>query len=211
MDRNPPAPLVELGQASKQFAVFLTHVALDRPKGFSVTEFRWAFAALPPPELEAAAQALYQALDAACDQREAFWDTRVKPFWAIWPKDKDSWTPQIAKSLALLVLAAGSKFPEALKALQDWLQESDDPHVVVRKLHTTNLCGSFPEDALRFLDHVVDRNRPWRPWQTSLRECLATIQRSDPRLANDLRFRTLWDYVPGEFSAQQGDEQHRQV
>ncbi|MFM7643067.1 MAG: SIR2 family protein [Cyanobium sp.] len=188
----------ELGPDRDRFAACLTQVALNQPKGFSVEEFRSAFAALPPSGLEAAAQELYQALEAAGDQREAFWDTRVKPFWEIWPKSQQSCTRQLAKFFALLVLATGSRFPEAVTLLQAWLQGSDDPHVVVQRLNESDRCSHFPEDALSFLHHVVDQSRPWRQWQTSLRECLVTIKGAAPPLANDPRFRKLWDYAPGE-------------
>jgi hypothetical protein len=188
----------ELGPDRKRFAAFLTDVALDQPEGYIMEEFRSAFATLPPQGLEAAAQTLRQTLEGAGDQREEFWENRFKPFWEIWPKSAKQITPQIAKSFALLVVAADCKFPDAVALLQSWLQGSDDPQVVVQKLNNTNLCSSFPKDALTFLHCAVDQSRPWRPWQPSLRQCLETIQRAEPRLADDHRFRELRDYGPVE-------------
>ena len=189
----------ELGSVRKQYSVLMTHVALDQPEGYSIEEFRLAFAEqLPLHGLEAAAQALYQALEGAGDQREEFWENRFKPFWEIWPKSADRFTPQISKSFALLVLATGSKFPEARKLLHSWHKDSDDPHVVVQKLNNSGLCSSFPDDALTFLFQVIDQKRPWRRWQISLRECLKDIAKAAPALENNPSFQELSDYAQRE-------------
>jgi hypothetical protein len=189
----------ELGSVRKQYSVLMTHVALDQPEGYSIEEFRLAFAEqLPLQGLEAAAQALYQALEGAGDQREEFWENRFKPFWEIWPKSADRFTPQISKSFALLVLATGSKFPEARKLLHSWHKDSDDPHVVVQKLNNSGLCSSFPDDALTFLFQVIDQERPWRRWQISLRECLKDIAKAAPELENNPSFQELSYYAQRE-------------
>ncbi|WIC27921.1 hypothetical protein QM048_06405, partial [Escherichia coli] len=58
-----------------------------------VEEFRTAISALPQEGLEVAAQALYQALEGAGDQREEYWKNRVQPFWQqVW-QSPATWPP----------------------------------------------------------------------------------------------------------------------
>ncbi len=59
----------DIGEHRQRFATFLTYAALNRIEGYTVEEFRFALGALPQEGLEACAQALYQALESAGDQR----------------------------------------------------------------------------------------------------------------------------------------------
>ncbi len=187
----------ELGQARDRFAAVLTRVALHQPEVYSVDEFCPAFAALPQRGLEAAAQALYEELDGAGDQREAFWDHRVKPVWEAWPKSANRVTPQISEYLALLVIASGAKFPDALHDLYACLGRLERPHIVVQRLRTSDLCNQFPKDALRLIALVVDQDRSWRGWQPSLRQCLEQIRGADPKLELHCQYKQLWRYSDG--------------
>jgi hypothetical protein len=187
-----------LGGGIQSFATFLTRIALDQPGRLGT--YRTAFEAMPITGLEIAAKTLVEDLKNA-ERKEEFWRTRIRPFWVLWwPKSANRVSPQISRLLAQLVLDTGDEFHDAVELLKDWLQKPkpDQPESLVRYLSKTDLCNRFPADGLTFLDQVVDQNRPWRQWQTSLRECLEFIAKAAPALVNDPRFRALREYAPVE-------------
>jgi len=182
----------DLGEHSQQFATFLTYAVLGPTEGYTTEEFRSAIGALPLEGLEESAQALFQALEGAADQREDYWNNRAQPFWQeIWPKSRDLATPRIAGSLTRLVIAARGEFPAALTAVQDWLQPIEHPDYVVHLLQESGLCSRFPADALRLLDAVI-ADQQWAPQE--LGQCLDSVEQVSPELAQDPRFQRLRDY-----------------
>ena len=183
-----------LGEHRQQFAAFLTYAALGPIEGYTANEFQSAIGALPQEGLEECARALYQALEGAADQREAYWKNRVQPFWHnIWPKFRDLATPQIAESLTRLVIAAGGEFPAALAAIRSWLQPIEHPDYAVDTLHKSGLCARFPSDALCLLDVVIADQLYWAPQE--LRQCLDEIVHAAPKLAQDSRYLRLQEYL----------------
>ena len=170
----------DLGEHRQQFATFLTYAALGPTEGYTVEEFRSAIGALPQEGLEESAQALSQALEGAADQREDFWKNRVQPFWQqIWPKSRELATPRIVESLMRLAIAARNEFPAAWDAVKDWVQPIQYPNSVVCLLAESGLCRQFPEQALQFLNALID-NQPWAP--ESLGQCLEEIKQAKPCL-----------------------------
>ncbi|MDK2776345.1 MAG: SIR2 family protein [Pseudomonadota bacterium] len=184
---------VDLDESRQQFATFLTYAALGPTEGYSVEEFRAAIGALPQEGLEESALALFQALEGAADQREDYWKNRAQLFWQqIWPKSRDLATRRIAESLARLVIAARGEFPDALAAVQDWLQPIEHPHYVVHRLHESSLCSRYPTDALSFLNAVVV-DQQWVPRE--LGQCLNQIVQAAPNLVQDARYLRLHEYA----------------
>lgn len=184
----------DLGKHRQQFATFLTYAALELIEGYTVEEFRTAIGVLPQEGLEESAQALFQALEGAADQREDYWKNRIQPFWQeIWPKSLDLATPRIAASLARVAIAAGDEFPVALAAVEDWLQpfEHLDLDYAVHLLHESGLCNRYPEDALSLLDAVIADQQWWPP---NLGQCLDQIVQAAPNLAQDARYLRLHEY-----------------
>lgn len=182
----------DLGEHRQQFAAFLTYAALGPTEGYTVDDFRSAIGALPQEGLEKSAQALFQALEGAADQREDYWKNRVQPFWQqVWPKARDLATPRIAESLTRLIIAARGEFPAALAAVQDWLKPIEHPHYVVYLLHESGLCTRFPVDALRLLDAVI-ADQQWSPHE--LGQCLDGIAQAAPQLAQDASYLRLQEY-----------------
>ena len=184
----------DLGEHQRQrFAALLTYAALGPTERYTVDEFRSAISALPLAGLEASAQVLSQALKGAADQREDYWRNRIQPFWQqVWPKFRDIATPRIAESLTQLAIAARGEFPAALAVVQGWLQPLEHPDSVVHLLHESSLCKRFPADALLLLNTVI-ASPPWPP--SELKRCLDDIVQTDPRLAQDLRYVRLSDYM----------------
>jgi hypothetical protein len=183
---------VALGEHARQFAAFLTYAALEPIDDYEAQDYRSAIGGLPQEGLQESAQALYQALEGAGDQREDYWRNRVLPFWQyVWPKSRDLATPSIAQSLARLSIAAGSEFPAALAAVQDWLRPIEYPYDVVHRLHESGLCSRFPIDALQLLSLVVE-DQSWAPRE--LRQCLDAVVQIAPELAQDTRYQKLSEY-----------------
>lgn len=182
----------ELGESRGQFATFLTYAALEQIAGYTVKELRTAMRALSQEGLEECARTLSQALEGSADQRGNYWENRVQPFLKnIWPKSRSLLTPQIAESFARLIIAAGSRFPDALTALKGWLQPIESPHYIVHLLDESELCKRFPERALNFLDTViVDPTWTLR----KLGKCLNDIKQTAPNLTQDVRYMRLRKY-----------------
>jgi len=184
---------VDLGEHSQQFAAYLTYAALGPTEGYAVEEFRTAFEALPNGGLEESAQSLYQALEGAADQREAYWRNRVQPFWQrIWPKSRDLATPGIATALAQLTIAARGEFPAALDAVRAWLRPIDHVDLVVQQLYESDVCEMFPSEALSLLGAVIG-DQPW--FLGKLGKCLDKIVQAAPQLAQDAKLQKLREYV----------------
>ena len=182
----------DLGEHRQQFAAFLTYVALGPTEGYTVEELRTALGALPQEGLEESAQALYQALEGAADQRESYWKNRVQPLWQhVWPKSRNLATQGISESLTRLCIATRSDFPAALAAVHDWLIPIEYPDYVVHLLHESGLCNRFPADALRLLDAVID-NQQWVGGE--LGQCLDRIVQATPELEPDAHFQRLREY-----------------
>ncbi|MBF0131905.1 MAG: SIR2 family protein [Magnetococcales bacterium] len=183
---------IDLVEHHQQFAAFLTYAALEPTEGYTEDEFRSAIGSLPQKGLEESAEALVQALAGAADQHEDYWRNRVLPFWQnVWPKSRDIATSRIAKSLIQLIIAARSKFPDALAAIEGWLQPIEDCHDVVCPLKESGLCIQFPADALRLLNVVIDEPR-WVPEE--LGQCLDEIVQTMPQSAQDPRYLQLREY-----------------
>lgn len=183
----------DLGEFRQQYAVVLTYAALACTDKDEATEFQSAFKALPEEGLQEVARTLSQALESAGAQREDYWANRIQPFWQdIWPKSLDLVSVGIAKSLALMSIAAGEKFPDAVDLIHDWLQPLEHPHHVVHRLQESDFCAKFPIPALRLL-YAVIRDPSWPP--PKLEKCLTDISKAMPDIQNDRRYQKLKEYA----------------
>lgn len=183
----------DLGEHRQQFATFLTYVALGPTDGYTSNEFGNAIGLLPQDGLDECAQALSQALMGAGEQREDYWEYRVRPFWQeIWPKSDDLVTQRTVESLARLAIAARGKFPPALTAVRDWLEPLDHPSYLVGLLNESGLCSKFPKDANLLLSKLIANPRWMLPEE--LGQCLDNISQADPKLLQDTDYKRLLEY-----------------
>lgn len=182
----------ELGDHAGQFAAFLTYATLDPAEGFSVQDFRTAFEKLPQEGLRESAQALYQALEGAGEQREDYWKNRIQPLWHnIWPKSRDLASNSIAESLSRMSITSRDEFPNVISAIVDWLRPIEHPDYIVHLLDESSLAERFPNDALLLLSALID-NQPSAP--SELGKCLQAIAKAAPDLEQDHRFQRLLEY-----------------
>jgi hypothetical protein len=183
-----------LGKHDVQYAALLTFAALDRGDTFSIVELSGATRALPANGLGHTAQTLVRALDGAGEQRADYWTNRILPYLqTIWPKSRDLNTPTISEALARLCIAAQDAFPVALHELKFWLQRLEQSDHAIHLLYGAKLCERFPDDALTFLDTVINNNTQWPP--RDLKNCLETIRQAQPSLENERRYQRLTDYL----------------
>jgi len=182
---------VELGEHSRQFARFLTYAALDPVDGYISQDFEEAIQSLPSDGLREVAQALWQALEGAGEQREEYWKNRIQPFWQrVWPKSLNLASKGVAEYLACLSISAGSEFPVALSLVMDWLQPVM-PYQIEHLLVASDMPRRFPKDTLCLLDAVIDNQSTIF---LKLDEILQLIAQIAPHLTQDARFQRLSDY-----------------
>lgn len=183
----------DLGEHGQQFAALLTYAALDTSEGYTVDDYRLALSKLPPNGLAASAQAFYQAVASAGEQRENYWRNRAQPFWQkIWPKSREKATPRIGEFLTLMAISARDEFPSALTTIKDWIKPIDHPYAIVQSLQNSELCAKFPDNALMLLDLVI-YDQKWG--SEGVDKCLNEILQTKPELAMDSRYLRLSEYV----------------
>lgn len=182
----------ELGEHGQQYSTFLTYVGLQPLDDYGLRDFQIAFQALPQEGLQEAARALFQALDGAGEQREVYWDSRIRPLWrGAWPQDERLVSSNISNSFALLAIAAGGRFPQALGEVHGWLRALSQVNQIVRKLLDSKTCSRFPADALSLLDTIIS-TQTWAPRE--LGTCLDQIVVADPTLASSRSYQRLAEY-----------------
>lgn len=183
----------DLGKYRGQYASLLTVAALDPRDTFTTTELQRATRTLPSDGLHEVAETLVHALEGAGEQHDEYWTNRIVPYLdSIWPRTSDT-SPDIARSLGHLCVAAQKFFSEALSKLRAWLQPLEYPGSLIHDLHGAALCEQFPQKSLDFLYLVINRQQPFPP--SDLRACLDQIQDADPTLKNDIKYRELSDYL----------------
>lgn len=180
----------ELGEHRHQYVSLLTFAALNDVEGYVTEDFRVAISHLPQDGLRVVARSMQQAMEGAGDQRSDFWKNRVAPFWlAVWPKNREFATPQIADALALMIIAAEKGFRDAFNAVSPWMQAIGHPDHVVERLWAAKLCTLHPLESLRLLRSILSDEAPWLP--TRLGDCLRAIGEARPDLVNDPAHRSL--------------------
>lgn len=183
----------ELGEHSRQFAVFLTYAALHQVEGYTLQDFRLAVDNLPNDGLQEIVKALLQALEGAGEQREDYWKNRIQPFLQrVWPKSHELGSNEISKSFVRLSIAASEEFPAALSLISNWLQPFEHPHHVLHSLHKSGLCSRFPSETLQLLDKIIN-DQPWV--SRDLRQCLEEISQALPKLERDHRYQKLIEHA----------------
>ncbi len=178
-----------LGEHGRPYAGLLTYIGLNNLEGYSTVELRTAVSSLPQDGLERVGEALWQGQESAAQQREVFWSNRVEPFWkSIWPKSREKRSGNISAAAARVALATGSKFPEALKTLEDWLVPVEFPSYIITLARNSGVCAAYPEQALRLLNAVIGDDARWAG---ELGACLEIIRNARPRLVRSVSFERL--------------------
>jgi hypothetical protein len=183
----------DLGDAyGRQFVAILTYAALDTVDGYIREDFKSVISALGEKGLAESARALVASLEGAADQREEYWENRIKPFLKLWPQSHDVVTTSIAQSFARLIIASGDKFSKALSAVKakGWLCELDYLYDLLPRLNESKLCKKFPEAALELLNDIIGEGSIQES-ADELQKGLDDIKEAKPELEYDSRFQNL--------------------
>jgi hypothetical protein len=180
----------DLGQQGRQYANFLTFIALEAPEPFLRRELALATSQLPPDGLARCASSLVQALDGAGEKRTEYWRNRIRPYLKdVWPKSAEAISRPIVNSFVRLCMKADDAFPDAVSDLRPWLSSVSQDRISLHGFAETHLARRFPEHALAFLDAVA---RPNSFLQVGdLATCLNDILEGRPDLESDPRFEHL--------------------
>jgi len=171
----------------RQYAQFLTYIALDTGDLFTDDDVATATRALPPHGLEQALFAVFNALKGAGEKRVEYWRHRVLHYISrIWPQSKDVVTDTISLRMGQIALAAGDAFPEALKSLRFWLKPSENVFTLIDNLHNEGFSSKYPSAALDFLNIITSDEVMWLP--SMFRDCLDAIVNADVTLKIDHRY-----------------------
>lgn len=178
---------LEIDNHDRQYADFLVYVSLEHNETITTQELSDATNALPDEGLEHSVYTLIRGLDGAKEQKNEYLTHRILPYiQKIWPKFCDRITPQISQGFRKLCVMSGEKFPEVFEELKPWLSSAQQPStLLLHKLSETDLCGTFPDKTLEFLDTVINDAIMSRE---NLNGCLDAIKSSDPTLSDDPRF-----------------------
>ena len=186
----------ELIEHPEQYAIFLTHMALDPMDGYKLDDFSQAMAHLPKEGLEECARTLLQAFDSIAEvQRKAYWEEHIVPFWQkVWPKKRELATPEISAMLFRMILIELEIFPDTFDLIKDWLQ----PHKCrsgLLELSRSGLCKQYPDLVLELLNLIIPEEiTGFYGLADYLRACLDEIRSTDANLVNDPRYRRLDEF-----------------
>ena len=165
----------ELGRYAANYVSGLTVIALDPPTGFDITEIRAAFQYLTSQHWSDVAHTLYNMTEGAGSQAGTYWLQKVKPFWNnYWPQDTRAKSDRTGVMLALLCIAAGDEFPNAVDTLMPWMDTIKDVHLVVHSLAKSELPSAHSSSTVNLL-HALLKNIDYAPYK--LKDLLEKIQR----------------------------------
>lgn len=182
-----------LGELKNQYISVLTYTSLDMAESFTDIELRESFNTLTNEELETVLQALTQALEAAGDQREAYWTNRITPFWnSLWPKSIERITPRISELLVQLILSAGDAFPAGYKLVSAWIRPVEFLHYLLHLFLNSSMCNKYPKESLGILSALIV-DQPFPPHELST--CLEQIFAGDPTLEKSQHAERLKTYL----------------
>ena len=168
----------------------LAAVSLNPESPFTVDELRCATKDLDPEGVTMFARSIRQFLEASGDGRQEYWTNRAMPcFKDIFPKQKSNQTPEVGEELALLAIAAGPAFTEALKLVRAWLRPIKYPGGLIDKLNESVLCGSHPSEVLELLELIVPSEPLWE--SAGLEICLESIRSAGEEHSKSDEFQRL--------------------
>lgn len=184
----------QLGKSKEQMCSVFGYICAHEPFWISAAEAREALRSIDAKGRAAVGSFLFRLLEAAGQKASTLWRNRLGP-WVneCWPKDRALVAPESAFSLALMAVASGDAFPEAVSLVSPFLAPTPDYSIVTWKLNETSHPTDHPEEALALLSAIVDVQVRW-PDHT-IREVLDKIERGQPGLAADPRFRRIREYT----------------
>ena len=155
----------QLGKHKLIYAQLLTVAALELTNSFKNAEPGAAFNALPPEGLVDGAHMIQRSLQAAGENRDAYWNNRAKQVLSdLWPKSANKRSAPESGALANICVAAGPAFEDAVETVIRFLQPTGHVGFVAHQLKKTELPMQFPASVLRLLATIAANNGPDLAW-----------------------------------------------
>jgi hypothetical protein len=143
-------------QCLKQYARFLTYIALGEASVISSTELKDVFSKLPAEYLETVAQTLFHALHGAGDQQTKYLKNRIIPFVKkFWPKKPEARTPETFRNFAEMSAISGDGFDSAFTCFKDHLGQTDHFGYLLRLLTDGGAATDHPSEVLYILNATI--------------------------------------------------------
>ena len=173
-----------------QYASLLAYAALEIDEGYSLKDFKGAFGVLPLEGLQTALHSVCQAFNSSGENREEYWQHRVRPFLLnVWPNMPDV-PDRIVESLVQLCMS--DKFPDALVVVKKWIHPIQDCYHVLHLLDVKNMSEKFPDETYELICKLI-HNPTWVPEQ--LGKILDSISRLRPNIKRQACYKQLKGYV----------------
>ncbi len=146
--------------SKKKLYRFFTIICLEHPRFYQKDEKQTIINSFSKESLIIVALTLWQNVEKKQNNEklhEKMWKYSLKEFVQdIWPKNKDKKDPKISWYLALMIIALGSDFPEALKILEHILDPFSDVdfHDIwnfLQRLNEKNIAGIYPNEIWNLL------------------------------------------------------------
>lgn len=177
-------------QCLKQYARFLTNIALGEASIFSSSELKHIFAELPAVYLEAVAQTLFQALQGAGDQQTEYLKNRIIPFVKkFWPSKPEARSPKTFLYFAQMSAISGDGFDYAFDCFKDHLGQADEFGYLLTLLTEGDVAANHPSEVLEILNSTIPQNVPYL--DDSLKPLLEAIQEADAALSTHPHYNRL--------------------
>jgi hypothetical protein len=183
-----------LGKHRNQYADLLVLARLEIPDVITGDETHIALETLPPEGLAHGTHMIARALSGAESGREAYWKHRAKPLLeVVWPKSANKRSPPETHGLALVTIAAGDAFPEAVGIVLPFLIRTKDNDHVVNQIKGANLATTFPGAVLQLLAAIVDKGKGWG--SGDLRTVTDDCVKATPELRDTSDYRYLDEHL----------------
>ena len=174
-------------QCLKQYARFLTYIALGEASVFSSTELKVVFSKLPAEYLNTVAATLFRALQGAGEQQEEYLKNRIIPFVkSFWPSKPEARTPETFRYFAQMAAVSRNGFEEGFACFKDHLGQTSDFSYLLNLLEDGGLAADYPSEILAVLNATIPQDVPFLGG--GLRPLLAIIQDANPALSNHPHF-----------------------
>lgn len=174
-------------QCLKQYARFLTYIALGEASVFSSSELKDVFTKLPAEYLETVAETLFQALQGGGEQQEEYLTNRVIPFVKrFWPSTSEARTPETFRYFAQMLAVSRNGFEDAFACFKNHLGQTNDFDYLFHLLEDGELAADYPSELLAILNATIPQQVPYL--YGGLGSLLNIIQGANPDLSNHPHF-----------------------
>ena len=188
------ARYASLGKHNRQYVDLLVLARLEIPDAITPEETHHALEELPPEGLANGVHMIVRALSSAESGRETYWKHRAKPLIGkVWPKSDCKRSAAETHAMALLAIAAGKAFPDAVSTVLVFLKKTSDTDHVVSQIKGAGLGRTFPSEALQLLAAIIEKGQGWR--DPDLRELVDECIKAKPELGATSDYRYLDEHL----------------